>query len=179
MTLVEIMVSFGIFAIVAGGVIASLLHTQRLAASNLSQTYAHATAQSIIEEIIRLPPAILADPAETEVAIRVASLTSTNRTALDEFSLPWATTSTDFTAIGSTAEGVLMDAAYIESSNIIRPERYMLMRLNLQREIESADHRVRIVLRYQWAVPDRKSSDGSPLYLSGEIRTFRSMALRF
>ena len=92
--------------------------------------------------------------------------------------LPWATDAATFTDIGPNADGILTDAAYVASSNVIRPERYLLMRVNLQRVIDSSEDRVRIVLRYQWAAPDRLAAS-TPQYLSGELRTIRSRALRF
>jgi hypothetical protein len=133
----------------------------------------------VIEEVIRVPPSMLADLTLTEIEVKLAQLTDQNYTSLEDFNLPWATDDTTFTEIGTTAAGILTDAAYIADSNEIRPERFMRMRLNLQREIESNQNRVRIVLRYQWEVPDRQGANGDPIYLNGEIRTVRSTALRF
>lgn len=178
MTLVEVMVSVFIFAIAAGAVLASFLMTRKIAISNLAESFAQTTAQSIIEQIIRVSPTILADATQTEVEIKLPTLTSENYTSMPSYTLPWASDATTFTDIGST-NGILVDAAYIAASNTIHPERYMKMKVNLQRTIESSDNRVRIVLRYQWEIPDRKKADGTPIYLTGEIRTVRSMALRF
>jgi type II secretory pathway pseudopilin PulG len=179
MTLIEVAVSFTVFAVAATGVVASLIQARRLSESNLAQGYAHSTAQAVIEEVIRVPPSMLADLTLTEIEVKLAQLTDQNYTSLEDFNLPWATDDTTFTEIGTTAAGILTDAAYIADSNEIRPERFMRMRLNLQREIESNQNRVRIVLRYQWEVPDRQGANGDPIYLNGEIRTVRSTALRF
>ncbi|MGH8021650.1 MAG: hypothetical protein ACREIA_25870, partial [Opitutaceae bacterium] len=81
--------------------------------------------------------------------------------------------------IGTSSAGILTDAAYIADSNTIRTQRFMPMQVNLERTVEETDNRVRITLRYRWAIPDRKAADGSPIYLSGELRTIRSTALRF
>lgn len=179
MTLVEVMVSFGIFAFAATGVVASIVQVRKLAYSNLSQGYAYAAAQSVLEEIIRIPPARLADPDETSVTVKLATLTSKNLTSMTDVELPWSEGATTFTDIGTTSEGILTDAAYIADSNTIRTQRFMRMRVNLERTIEDSNNRVRVTLRYQWAIPDRKAGDGSPLYLAGELRTIRSTALRF
>lgn len=179
MTLVEVMVSFAIFAFAATAVVAGLIQTQKLSMSNLSQSYAQSTAQAVIEEVIRVPPSQLSDPDLTEITIKLATLTSSNYTSIDDFTIPWSTSATEFTEIGTTSAGILTDAAYIADSHTIRPERFMRMQINLQREIEAANNRVRITLRYRWAVPDRSNSDGSPIFLSGETRTIRSTALRF
>lgn len=179
MTLLEIMVSMFLFAIMATAMLAAFLHTRKLAVSNLSQSFAQTTAQSIIEQIIRVPPSVLADTNQTAVEIRLPALTATNLTTMPAYSIPWAATATDFTEIGTAGKGLLTDAAYIASSNTIRPEDYMHMRVNLQRTVEATENRVRIALRYEWELPDRRRADGTPLYLSGEIRTMRSMALRF
>lgn len=179
MTLVEVAVSFSVFAVAATGVVASLIQARRLSESNLAQGYAHSTAQAIIEEIIRVPPSMLADDTLMSIEVKWAKLTDLNYTSLEDDDLPWATDDSTYTEIGTTAAGILTDAAYIADSNEIRPERFMRMRFNLQREIESNQNRVRIVLRYQWEVPDRKGTNGDPIFLNGEIRTIRSTALRF
>jgi type II secretory pathway pseudopilin PulG len=179
MTLVEVMVSFGIFALAATGVVASLIQVQKLSHSNLSQGYAYTAAQSVMEEIIRIPPARLADPDETSVTIKLATLTASNFTSMSDFTLPWSTNASLYSNIGTTPEGILTDAAYIADSNTIRTRRFMPMRVNLEREIEADNNRVRITLRYQWAIPDRKAKDGSLIYHSGALRTVRSTALRF
>lgn len=179
MTLIEVAVSFAIFAFLATGVVAGIIQARRLSESNLAQSYAHSTAQAVMEEVIRVPPSMLADEALTAIDVKLAQLTDLNYTSLEDFSLAWAADDTTFVEIGTTDAGILTDAAYIANSNTIRPERFMRMRLNLQRTIESNQNRVRIVLRYQWEVPDRKGTNGAPIYLSGEIRTIRSTALRF
>ena len=179
MTLVEIMVSFGIFALLASAVMAGLVQSNKISLSNLSQSYAQAVAQSVVEEVVRTSPTLLADSAESSINIKVAQLTSSNSTSIEDFSLPWAANDTTFTSIGTTSKGILTDAAYVASSNTIRPERFMKMNLNLRRDVENSSNRIRITLRYQWEVPDRRKRDGTPLYLSGEIRTVRSTALRF
>ncbi|BET68110.1 hypothetical protein ASA1KI_30280 [Opitutales bacterium ASA1] len=179
MTLVEVMVSFGIFAFAATGVVSGILQVQKLSLGNLAQSYAHSTAQSVMEELIRMPPARLADATQASVAIKLPTLTSANTTTFVDFELPWASDATTFTNLGSNSAGVLTDAAYIADSNTIRPDRYLPMRMNLQRTIETDNNRVLVVVRYQWQIPDRKTSSGASIFLSGELRTVRSFALRF
>mgnify|MGYP006213538539 CR=1 FL=1 len=113
------------------------------------------------------------------MTIKLATLTPNNLTSMNDFSLPWSENSSTYTGIGTTSEGILTDAAYMADSNTIRTQRFMPMRVNLEREIEANSNRVRIILRYQWAIPDRRAADGSLMYHSGELRTVRSTALRF
>ncbi len=181
-TLVELMVSMGILAVVAGGVMASMLYSQRLAQSNLAQSYAAITAQSIIEQLVRLPADTLTDETTTGAEILIPYVTSSNNTSLERISVPWSTDDDVFTDIGpaeNPTQGILVDAAYIPAGNKIRPERYMRFRVNLERTVEAAEHRVSIVLRYQWEVPDRRADDGAPVYLSGILTTVRSTAVSF
>lgn len=176
MTLVEVMVAATLFTVVATGVTSCFIHVLKYSESNLAQSYAHQVAQSIIEQVISVPPSLLADPAETGVDINLPELTAANVTTMPRVTLPWAADATTFTEIGDESEGILTDAAYIAATNVIRPERHLPMRVNLQRIIDASEHRVKIVLRYQWAAPER---NGNVRYLSGEMRTIRSLALRF
>jgi prepilin-type N-terminal cleavage/methylation domain-containing protein len=182
-SLIEIIISMLILSMVATGVIAALTQSHKLAESNLAQAFAEVTAQSIVEQLVAQPYAVLTDPAATHMLIKLPGLDASNRTTMDDFQLPWAANDTTFTAIGTpdTSKGILVDAAYIRESNTIRPERYLPMRMNLRREISSSatERRVLLTLRYQWAVPDRRSSSGTPIYLSGELRTVRSSAASF
>lgn len=178
MTLVEVMVAATLFTLVATGVTSCFIQAMKYSESNLAQGYAQQVAQSIIEQVISVPPNLLFDTNETTIAITLPDLNDDNHTSMPQIALPWAADATTFTEIGPDAEGILTDAAYVAASNVIRPEKYLRMRINLQREIESSEHRVKIVLRYQWAAPDRLGAT-TPHYLSGEIRTIRSKALRF
>jgi hypothetical protein len=176
------MISIGIFGLVAGGVMASMLYSQRLAESNLAQSYAGITGQSIIEQIVRLPADTLTDETATGVEILIPFVTTGNNTSLERISVPWSTSDDTFTEIGPDGDptkGILVDAAYIPASQQIRPERHMRFRVNLQRTIERSDHRVGLVLRYQWEVPDRKGTGGTPVFLSGILTTVRSTAVSF
>jgi prepilin-type N-terminal cleavage/methylation domain-containing protein len=181
-SLIEIIVAMFILAMVATSTIAALVQSQKLAESNLSQAFAEVTAQSIIEQLVAQPFALLTDPGATSIVIKLPGLNASNRTTMDDFQLPWAANDTTFTAVGAPDpnKGVLIDAAYIRESNTIRPERYLPMRMNLRREIaESAtERRVVLTLRFQWAVPDRRTG-GTPIYLNGELRTVRSSAESF
>lgn len=178
MTLVELMVSATLFTLVAGGVISCFIQAMKYSESNLAQTYAQQVAQSIVEQVISVPPGLLFDPDQTQIQITLPSLNSSNYTSMPDIVVPWAADSTTFTEIGPSAQGVLADAAYVASSRIIRPQRYLRMRINLQRELELSENRMKVVLRYQWAMPDRLGAP-APQFLNGEIRTIRSMALRF
>lgn len=173
------MISVGLFAILASSLLAGFLFTRRLSENNLAQGYAHSTAQSIVEQIVCVSPTLLASASETGVEIKMPVLNASNYTTMPAFTLPWAADDSTFTTVLTSPEGVLVDAAYIASSHTIRPERYMPIEFNLQRVIPDDLTRVHIVLRYRWQIPDRRNADGSPIWLSGELRTIRSKALRF
>lgn len=180
-SLVEVIIAMVILALVATGVIAALVQSMKLSESNLAQSFAEVTAQSVIEQLVAQPYAVLTEVSATGVMIKLPGLDASNRITMEDFEIPWATNDTTFTAIGTPdpAQGILVDAAYIRESNTIRPERYLPMRLNLRREIAASatERRVLLTLRYQWAVPDRRGT--SPIYLSGELRTVRSSAASF
>jgi prepilin-type N-terminal cleavage/methylation domain-containing protein len=182
-SLIEVVVAMFILVLVAAPVVAAVLQSQRLAVSNLAQSYAEVTAQSIIEQLVAQPYTILTDGDAGSIAIKLPGLDSANRTTMDDFLIPWADNDTDFTDLGTPdpSQGILVDAAYIRESNTIRPERFMPMRVNLRREMAGAEteHRVIITLRYQWAVPDRRGPGGAPVFLSGAHRTVRSSATSF
>jgi len=172
----------GILSIVAGGVMSSVLYSQKLAESNLAQSYASLTAQSVIEQIVRLPADTLTDAGATSVTVLIPFVTSSNKTSMSRIPIPWSTEEDEFTDVGpidDPTEGILVDAAYIPSGQIIRPERYMRFRVNLQRTVETSEHRVTIVLRYQWAAPEQRGSGGTPVFLSGILTTVRSTAVSF
>jgi len=176
------MVSLGILGIVAGGILSALLYSQRIAASNLDQSYAAITAQSIIEQIVRQPVERLRQEGLAGIDIFMPFVEPDNSTSLRRTLIPFSDDPTVFTDIGpegNAALGILVDAAYQANGNIIRPERYMPFRVNLSRQVEATESRVSFVLRYQWAVPDRKGADQTPIYLSGILTSFRSTAVSF
>lgn len=181
MTLIEAVVSLSLLTVIAGSVVSGLTFSRKMAESNLAQSYAQMTAQSIVEQIVRVPTAILEDTTETGVRILIPFVTTDNTVTMEDVEIPWATTEA-YSDLGPAEDptlGVLVDAAYIANGNVIRPTRYMKMRVNLQRIVEATEARTTIQLRYQWEIPDRKASDGSPIYLSGELRTVRSKAVSF
>ena len=179
LTLLEVMASMAIFAFSAGGIIAGLMHARRISEDNLAQTVAQAVGQGIIEQVVSVHPSRLSDTGETTVQIKLPELTDTNYTSMPFYTIPWATSDTAYTQIGTQNVGMLIDAAYISERNEIRPERYLRMEINLQREVRAADNRIHLVLRYRWAVPSKTLVSGAPVYRNGEIRTIRSTALRF
>jgi type II secretory pathway pseudopilin PulG len=179
MTLVEVMVSIAIFAVMASSLLAGFLFSLRLSENNLAQAYANSTAQSVVEQIVCVSPALLTSSTEAGVEIKVPVLNDSNYTTMPAFTLPWATDDTTYTTVLTSPQGVLADAAYVAASQTIRPERYLPIEFNLQRTIQSDLTSVHILLRYRWQIPDRRNADGTPIWLSGELRTIRSKALRF
>ena len=181
MTLVEAVIALMIFGVMAGGVVSGLIFSRKHAENNLAQSYAQITAQSIIEQIVRVPTSILEDAAQSGVRILIPFVTDDNTVTMQDIQIPW-TTSDLFTDVGpedDPSRGVLVDVAYIAEGNTIRPMRYMKLRVNLQRFVDTADSRTTIRLRYEYEIPDRKGPDGEPLFQSGELRTVRSRAESF
>jgi len=182
MGLPEVMISAGILSIVACGIVQGIITSRRIAENNLAHSYAAATAQSIIEQVSRIPAEELLDADATGIQVIVPVLTSQNTTSMRRMTLPWASDPSSYIPIGDPDDpdaGLLVDAAYIAEEQRIRPERHMPFRINLQREIHEADSRVALVLRYQWAQPTRRTENGSQVFLNGVLTTMRSTMVSF
>jgi type II secretory pathway pseudopilin PulG len=71
MTLAEVMISVGLFAVVASALLSGLLFTRRLSKNSLAQSHAHSTVQSVVEQIVCNAPQLLANATETGIEIKM------------------------------------------------------------------------------------------------------------
>ena len=188
MTLVEIMVAFTIFTIVAGGVAGTLIQSRKFAEINIYQVTAQTIAQSIIEQVQLMPYAILAEmpvAASTPVPLHFVGASSENTALMQEFSLRWAPDEKTFTAVGevidTTTKGVLLDMDYrTDSAVVVRGKKYMQMQVNLQKKVNDANGNVVVILTYKWELPNRKSGAiKSLVYETHQLRTVRSQTPSF
>ena len=179
LTLVEVMVAMSLFAIMALGTLGAMIQSRKMSEGNVAQATAAVIAQGIIEQVqLNGYNTVSANPT---IPLKFTAVSSTNLSVIQAFDLPWAADSTTFTDIGAvdtTAPGlpvlgVLLDQNYQVGLNVIRPARYMKMRVNLQRIANTNDDNVEIVLTYSWQPPTSNGQTGAP-YLTRELRTIRS-----
>ncbi len=179
MTLVEVMVAFSLFTIMAMGTIQALLQTRKMSENNVAQATAAVIAQGIIEQIqLDGYTDITTGPS---LPLKFINTDSTNLAIVQQFALSWAPNTTTFTDIGAVDTtnsalpviGVLLDLDYVNGINVIRRKNYMKMRVNLTRNVHTADDNVEIILTYSWQ-PRTGAAFGG--YLTREIRTIRSQA---
>ena len=71
--------------------------------------------------------------------------------------------------------GILIDLDYKSGATVLRPARYMKMRVNLQRNVHTIDDNVEIILTYSWQPPTGNGA-AAARYITREIRTIRSQA---
>lgn len=183
MSLVELMVAFSMFTIMALGALTALIQTRKMSENNVAQATAAVIAQGIIEQIHLSGYANVAADATLPLNFagpRPAGILS----EIQSFNLPWASDSTTFTDIGTRADssnpsspilGVLLDLDYRSGGNVIRPRRYMPMQVNLQRDVHIADDNIAIILTYRWQPPSGNGAANTP-YVTRELRTIRSLA---
>ena len=185
-TLVEIMIAFGVFSIMALGSITALLQTRRMSEDNVAQATAAVIAQGIIEQVQLNGYSAIADTATTpNLELKFTGANTNNLASIQQYDLPWAADAATFTAIGARVDpedpasailGVLLDLDYKVGATVVRPARYMKMRVNIRRTVHSGDDNVEIVLTYQWQPPSRNALAADNVYLTREIRTIRSQA---
>ncbi|HEY8994766.1 MAG TPA: prepilin-type N-terminal cleavage/methylation domain-containing protein [Lacunisphaera sp.] len=186
LSLVEIMVAFGLFSILALGSLNGLLQTRRMSEDNVAQATAAVIAQGIIEQVQLNPYDAVSDTATSpNLELKFTGENTNNLASIQQYDLPWNTDTTTFTEIGARVDpadtssailGVLLDLDYKDGTKVIRPGRYMKMRVNIRRTVHSGDDNVEIILTYQWQPPSRNALAGDQVYLTREIRTIRSQA---
>lgn len=179
MTLVEVMMAFSLFAIMALGALVALVQTRKMSENNVAQATAAVIAQGIIEQ--------LQLDSYTDVAtgpslpLKFINTDSTNLAIVQNFNLAWATDTTTFTDIGAVDTtdpslpvlGVLLDLDYMNGTNVVRRKAYMKMRVNLRRNVHTTDDNVELILTYSWQPPSGNGASDAR-YLTREIRTIRS-----
>ena len=186
MTLVEVMVAFGLFSIMALGSLSALIQTRKMSEDNVAQATAAVIAQGIIEQVHLNPYAAVADTTSSpNLELKFTGSSTNNLASIQQYDLPWDTNATTFTQIGARVDpadssspilGVLLDLDYKVDSTVIRPGRYMKMRVNIRRTVNPGNDNVEIILIYSWQPPSRNNGVGTETYLTRELRTIRSQA---
>lgn len=186
LTLVEIMIAFGIFAIMSLACITALLHTRRMSEDNVAQATAGVIAQGIIEQVQLNGYEAIADTVSSpNLELKFTGMNTNNLASIQQYDLPWAADATTFTPIGARVDptnaaspvlGVLLDLEYRSGSTVVRPARYMKMEVNVRRTVHAGDDNVEIVLTYRWQPPSRNTLGSENVFFTREIRTIRSQA---
>ena len=180
------MIAFGVFSLMALGSITALLQTRRMSEDNVAQATAAVIAQGIIEQVQLNGYEAIADTVSSpNLELKFTGANTNNLASIQQYDLPWAPDDTTLTPIGarvvpgdltSAVLGVLLDLDYKVGTTVVRPARYMKMRVNIRRSVHSGDDNVEIVLTYQWQPPSRNALATDNVYLTREIRTIRSQA---
>jgi hypothetical protein len=186
LSLPEVMVAFGVFSLMALGSLSALIQTRKMSEDNVAQATAAVIAQGIIEQVQLNAYSAIADTATSpNLELKFTGSNTNNLASIQQYDLPWATDTTTFTEIGARVDpedtssailGVLLDLDYKDGTRIIRPRRYMKMRVNIRRTVHAGDDNVEIILTYQWQPPSRNNAAGNNVYLTRELRTIRSQA---
>lgn len=186
MSLVEVMVAFTLFSIMALGSLSALIQTRKMSEDNVAQATAAVIAQGIIEQVHLNAYSAISDTATSpNLELKFTGTNTNNLASIQQYDLPWATNTTTFTEIGARVDpsdstsailGVLLDLDYKDGGRVIRPGRYMKMRVNIRRTVHSGDDNVEVILTYSWQPPSRNNLTSDDIYLTRELRTIRSQA---
>lgn len=182
-TLTEVMIAMLVFMLVAIGITSSLIQLRKQGENAICQVLAQTTAEGLLEQVRRTNYTNLSDvTTHPPVELLFINSNSSNRASVEPFSLAWALNDTDYTDIGARSDpsdpasaklGILLDVDYNDASGgLIRAKRFMKMKINLTHALNANQDAVQVCLRFQWAVPDRRTASGGSLYYaSREIRT--------
>ncbi len=189
MTIVEVMISFVVFIMLAMGTLSAVLQSRKISEDNVAQATAAVVAQGIIEQVQLNPYADITDPTATNYPNLYFKFNGTdfnNLVNIQQDNVPWNLAT--FSDIGahtiptdptSPILGVLIDVQYMAADGvtIIRPARYMKMQVIATRTIDSANNNVEVVLTYRWQPPSRNNPGiATPTWITRELRTIRSEA---
>lgn len=183
MTLVEIIIAMALFTIMSLGTIAGMVQVRKMSESNAFQVAAESVAQGIIERIQVTGYANVTTDATLPLEF-MGYDTTRNLCTVQTFNLTWAPDATTFTDIGELinpanqaagVRGILLDTEFRSGSLVVRPRKYMNMRVNLRRTPHSNDDNVEILLTYSWQPPNRTGTSDAD-FITREIRTVRSEA---
>jgi type II secretory pathway pseudopilin PulG len=185
MSLVEAVVSMGLFTIMSLGIIAGMVQVRKMSESNASQVTAETVAQGVIERMLITGYTNVRNDSTLPLEF-LGFNTATNLCTVQTFLLPWATnaTNTDIGEMINPADqtagvrGILLDMDYRNGTTVIRPRKYMKMRVNLRRTPHDTDNNIEIVLTYSWQPPNRTGTTDAD-YITREIRTVRSEAVSY
>lgn len=186
LSLVEVMAAMILFTMMSLGTLAALLQTRKMSEDNVAQATAAVIAQGIIEQVQLNPYTAIEDTAGSpNLELKFTGANTNNLASIQQYLLPWAPDATTFTEIGARVDpsdptsavlGVLLDLDYkAADGTVIRPGRYMKMRVNVRRVVNSGDHNVEILMTYSWRPPSRNTGN-NVTYLTRELRTIRSEA---
>jgi type II secretory pathway pseudopilin PulG len=185
-TLVETLVAMTLFSAMALGSLSALIQTRKMSEDNVAQATAAVIAQGIIEQVQLNPYAAVSDTTSSpNLELKFTGANTNNLASIQQYDLPWATNTTTFTEIGARVNpsdtaspilGVLLDLDYKVGTTVIRPGRYMKMRVNIRRTVNPGNDNVEITLTYSWQPPSRNNGAGTETYLTRELRTIRSQA---
>ena len=182
MSLIEVMISMGLVTILVLGAIGGMLQVRKMSDGNAFQAAAEAVAQGIIERIQVTGYTSVATDAT--LPLEFMAYNSSNLCTVQTFDLTWAANATTFTDIGEMinpanpsagVRGILVDMEFRNGSTVVRPRKYMNMRVNLQRTLHANDDNVEILLTYSWQ-PPLYALVGGTKFVTREIRTVRSEA---
>lgn len=180
------MIAFAVFTILATCIASTLLQTRRMTESDIAQAEAQTVAQGILEQVQLIPYNTLEiDASPPPVTLKFVNVTSENLVEMQDFDLSWVTDGSDtYTSIGAVqggvVKGVLLDVDYKNtSSSVVRNRRYMIMKVKLTKTVDAVAGDVGIVLNYQYVLPDRKSSSGTNVFLTQQLRTVRSQTASY
>lgn len=182
MSLLEVAIASFLFTLMAVSTLTAMMTARKMAENNVAQATAAIIAQGIMEQVQLVGYTPLTS--NTTLPITFTGPSTSNAAVAQSFDLPWAADATTFTDIGSHSDptdlttpivGVLIDVAYKNGSTVIRPARYMKMKVNLRRTVHTADDNVEIILTYSWQPPSGYGANASR-YITREIRTIRSQA---
>lgn len=108
------------------------------------------------------------------VEIKFIGVGANNYATVQDFNLYWMANADTYQEVGERTDpddltspiiGVVLDVDYKNSSNnLVRQRRYMKMRVNITRSMNTQKSAVMITLRYQWAIPERRTAAGLPIY---------------
>jgi hypothetical protein len=185
-TLVETLVALGLFSLMALGSLSALIQTRKMSEDNVAQATAAVIAQGIIEQVQLNPYEAVSDTTSSpNLELKFTGANTNNLASIQQYDLPWAPNATTFTEIGARVNpadtsspilGVLLDLDYKVGTTVIRPGRYMKMRVNIRRTANPNNDNVEIILTYSWQPPSRNNGVGTQTYLTRELRTIRSQA---
>ena len=200
MTLVEVMVAFFLFTLLAAAALTAVIQSRKMAEDNVAQAIARTVAQGIIEQVrlnlglvkaitLREPvvdpaPSVPCSPLSIPMRFTKLSDDGTDFAAITQRNIPmhvdtdanandWFDVGALDPAVPSSVLGVLLDVEYRDAANaVIRPARYMKMQVNLKRLAnDPVQNYVAVVLSYRWQPPARNATSGTTTWVTREIRT--------
>ena len=170
------MVAMSVFTIMALGTLAAMIQSRKMSDNNVAQAEAVVIAQGIIEQVqLAGYTNVASDPA---IPLKFAAISSTNVSTMQTLALAWAPDAVTFSNIGAVDAannvlGVVLDLNYMNGASVIRPARYMKMKVNLQRIPSAVNDNIEILLTYSWQ-PPTANGQANARYITREFRTIRS-----